>query len=84
MAEDAGYVAGHIQERLAEHPDIAELGIRATVHGDAVFLRGDVASEQRRERIRAAVRELVGDDLTVHDELVVTAATAPTGSEELR
>jgi osmotically-inducible protein OsmY len=81
--DESVYTEGRIERHLAENPDTAELGIRARVQAHAVFLSGDVASERHRERIVAAVRELV-PDLEVHDELVVTCADAPATSEELR
>ena len=82
-SEDPVYTEGRIQRHLAENPDTAELGVRISVHGDAVFLSGDVPSQQRRERIVEAVRGLV-PELRVHDELVVTCADAPVTREELR
>ncbi len=82
-ADDPVYTEGRIQRHLAENPETAELGVRAAVHAGAVFLSGDVASAQRRERIVAAVRALL-PDLEVHDELAVTCADPPVTREELR
>ena len=63
--------------------DTAELGVRVAVHGDGVFLSGDVASEQRRRQVVAAATEEAGG-LAVHDDLAVTASEPPTSVEELR
>jgi osmotically-inducible protein OsmY len=81
--DDPVYTEGRIQRHLAENPDTAELGVRIAVHPAAVFLTGDVASEQRRERIVAAVRALV-PALEVRDELAVTCADPPMTRETLR
>jgi osmotically-inducible protein OsmY len=82
-ADDSVYTEGRIQRHLAENPETAELGVRATLHGGAVYLSGDVASEQRRRRVVDAVRALM-PDLRVHDELQVTCADPPADREELR
>jgi osmotically-inducible protein OsmY len=81
--DDPVYTEGRIQRHLAENPDTAELGVRVAVHPGTVFLTGDVASEQRRERVVAAVRALV-PDLEVRDELAVTCADPPATTETLR
>ena len=83
MPDDAYYLQGRIERRLAEDPLTAELGVRVAVHGDGVFLSGDVASEQRRRQVVAAAAEEAGG-LAVHDDLAVTAVDAPTSVEELR
>jgi hypothetical protein len=82
-ADEQVYTEGRIQQHLAENPDTAELGVRAALHGGAVYLSGDVASEQRRQRVVDAVRALL-PDLRVHDELQVTCADPPAEREELR
>jgi osmotically-inducible protein OsmY len=80
--EDATYLEGRVHQHLAENPDTAELGVRVAVHGDAVYLTGDVPSDERRRRIVAAVRSLV-TDRDVRDELAVTSAEAPVTQEDL-
>ena len=83
MTDDPYYLQGRIERRLAEDPATAELGVRVAVHGGAVFLTGQVASEERRRHVVAAATEEAGG-LEVHDDLGITAADAPTGAEELR
>jgi osmotically-inducible protein OsmY len=82
-AEDPYYLAARIQRRLAEDPDTAELGVRVAVHGGAVYLTGDVASEERRGHLVAAAAAEAGD-LEVRDDLRVTCAEPPTSAEDLR
>ena len=77
------YLAARIQRRLAEDPDTAELGVRVSVHGGAVHLSGDVASEERRRHLVAAAAAEAGD-LEVRDDLRVTCAEPPTTAEDLR
>jgi hypothetical protein len=77
------YLAAHIQQRLAEDPRTAEQGVRAFVRDRQVFLRGDVPTRQRRDRVLAVVREVVPDH-DIHDELVLTECAEPAGWEELR
>jgi len=83
VREDPYYLAARIQRRLAEDPDTAELGVRVAVHGDAVYLSGDVASEERRRHlVEAAAAEAGG--LAVRDDLRVTCAEPPSTAEDLR
>jgi osmotically-inducible protein OsmY len=81
--DDPYYLAARIQRRLAEDPDTAELGVRVAVHGNAVYLTGDVASQERRRHLVAAAAEEAGD-LEVRDDLQVTCADPPTTVEDLR
>jgi osmotically-inducible protein OsmY len=81
--DDASYVEGRVHQHLAENPDTAELGVRVAVQADAVYLTGDVPSDERRQRIVEAVRSLL-PDRAVRDELVVTSAEPPRTREELR
>jgi len=82
-AEDPSYLQGRIERRIAEDPETAELGVRVSVRGGAVYLSGDVASEERRMHVvEAATAEAGG--LDVHDDLAATPADAPTTAEDLR
>lgn len=83
MTEDPYYLQARIERRLAEDPDTAELGVRAVVHGDAVHLTGDVASQERRAHLVEVARAEAGD-LAVRDDLRVTGAEAPVTVEDLR
>ena len=74
------YVAGTIERALAEDPRTHELGIRADVRGDVVYLRGEVAGEERRRLVGEVVAE-AAPHLTVRNEVSV-ADLRPPGREE--
>ena len=50
MKEDA-YVAGQIERAVQGDPRTHELGVRVKADGDDVVLRGQVASEERRQLV---------------------------------
>jgi osmotically-inducible protein OsmY len=75
------YVAGRIQQRLAEDPRTAELGIKIEVRGDVVYLRGRIMSEERRSAIVAVVRE-AEPEREIRDEIGVTSVHEPEEEEE--
>ena len=81
--EDPYYLQARIERRLAEDPDTAELGVRVSVHGDVVFLSGDVASDEHRRHVVAVAAAAAGGR-AVRDDLSVTCADAPTAAEDLR
>jgi BON domain len=78
--ETPHYAAGLIERTLAEDPRTHELGIRADVRDDVVYLRGEVAGEERRQLVGEVVAEAV-PNLTVRNEVSV-AAVHPPGQEE--
>lgn len=81
MPEEAPhYVAGRIERALAEDPRTNELGVHADVRGDLVYLRGQVATEQRRQAITAVARS-AAPGLTIRNEVAV-AEIRPPGQEE--
>jgi osmotically-inducible protein OsmY len=77
------YAVARLNRALAEDPRTAELGVRVTVRGDQVFLRGEVPSEARRGQLAQVVRERA-PDLRVHNDVRVMCADEPSGREELR
>jgi osmotically-inducible protein OsmY len=77
------YVAARLQRALAEDPRTAAQGVRVTVRGGDVYLRGDVACEERREELVEVAREIVPDG-SVHNETRVVSGTEPADEEELR
>jgi osmotically-inducible protein OsmY len=81
--EPPQYAAARLHEALAKDPRIAELGIRVTVRPGEVFLRGEVLTEERRDRIAAVVAELA-PDLTIHNDVRVVDCAEPTGRERLQ
>lgn len=77
------YHAGRIEQALAEDPRTHELGIQAEVRGDAVYLRGDVAGEERRQLVSQVVQE-VAPELRVRNEVSVTEMEPPGDGEMLQ
>ncbi len=83
MTEEAPqYAAAHLHDALANDPRTTELGIKVTVRPGEVFLRGEVLTEDRRDRIAEVVGELV-PDLRIHNEIHVVDCGEPTGRETL-
>jgi BON domain len=74
------YVEGMIERALAEDPRTHELGIRADIRDEVVYLRGEVAGEERRQLVGEVVAEAV-PHLTVRNEVAV-ADVHPPGQEE--
>ncbi|RAY11491.1 BON domain-containing protein [Actinomadura craniellae] len=74
------YLAAHIQERLAERTH--ELGIRVDVRGEGVYLRGDVASEERRRLVEEVARTAAAGH-RVHNEVTVIPVREPEGEETI-
>jgi osmotically-inducible protein OsmY len=77
------YTEARIQRTLAEDPRVAALGLQATVRPPKVFLRGEVPSEERRERAAEVVHDLL-PDFEIYNEIEVTGAQEPYSREELR
>jgi osmotically-inducible protein OsmY len=77
------YLAGRIREALAEDPRTNELGIRVVVRADQVFVQGQVAADERRERILEVVQEHC-PGMKIHDELTVPECGEPEGEERLQ
>ncbi|ACY96167.1 MULTISPECIES: BON domain-containing protein [Thermomonospora] len=78
--DEPHYMAARIRERVAERAH--ELGIQVDVRGEVIYLRGDVASEQRRRDVEEAARA-AAPDRTVRNELSVVSSGAPEGEERL-
>jgi hypothetical protein len=76
----SGYLAAHIQERLAA--EAHELGIRVDVRGDVVHLRGEVVSEERSRDVEDAARE-AAEGREICNELHVVAVPEPDGAEQI-
>lgn len=77
------YTVARITRALAEDPRTGELGVEVTVHGEMVFLRGEVTCPARRAEVLAVVAEHDGG-LAVRDELRVADVREPIEHEELR
>lgn len=80
--EPVDYAVERLRRRLAEDPQAAELGIGVDVVGDEVVLTGEVACEERRDRITAVAREAL-PGLRVRDGLSVARIDGPTDGERL-
>jgi len=76
------YDEAHLQRLLAEHPAIAELGIRAVRLRDTIVLCGEVESPERCAQIEAAVAAEF-PDLAIRNDIGVTRKNPPTEVEEL-
>jgi osmotically-inducible protein OsmY len=62
------YLIQHVREALAADERVAELGIDLEVHDEDVYVKGDVATPERRDAIEQVVRELV-PDRKVHNQI---------------
>ena len=74
-----------VERALCEGDDTAELGIHLTLDGDRLFVRGDVASDERRQHVLDVVARHC-PDVPIVDELAVAAdglAQAPAHREEI-
>ncbi|AHH97983.1 hypothetical protein GCM10010174_06060 [Kutzneria viridogrisea] len=80
--EPPQYAVARVQRAIAEDPRTVELGVRVTVRGDQVFLRGDVTCQARRDDLTEVVAELA-PELLVRNEIRVVPSGAPEGREEL-
>ena len=76
------YLASRIAERLAEDPQVAELGIRVTVKPGWLLLSGVVNTPERRAEILRIVREET-PDTEVRSDITVAEAAEPTDEEIL-
>ena len=80
-AESLDYRVAHLAEHLARG-DLAELGVRLELRGDAVLLAGTVPSAQCRDDIqRMAREELAGHP--VHSDLLIAGTSSPDHEEDL-
>jgi hypothetical protein len=84
-SELSTYDLREVERVLCEDEDTAELGIHLSLHGGRLFVRGDVASGERRDLVLRLVRQHCGD-VAIVDELTVAAeglAHAPDHREEI-
>jgi hypothetical protein len=72
------YLAGHIQEALTH---AGETDVHVAVDFGRVVITGTVATEARRDVVRAITMELT--DLEVADEVTVLHCEEPTGEEHI-
>jgi hypothetical protein len=72
--EDAS--AGRLEYALATDPRTHELGVRVEMNGDIAYLRGEVASEARRERLSEVAQE-TAPEVTIHNQVDVMEVREP-------
>jgi hypothetical protein len=77
------YLAGRIEQHLAEDPRTHELGVRAELRGDVIFLLGEVAGNDRRQLIAEVAGEMAGDH-EIRNEVTVSRLHPAGGEEVLR
>ncbi|MFF5260072.1 BON domain-containing protein [Actinomadura viridis] len=80
MTDPSGYLAAHIQERLAGRAH--ELGIRVDVRGEVIYLRGEVVNEERRREVEEAARG-AAEGRPIRNEVSVVPVREPGGEETL-
>ena len=79
------YDLREVERSLCEDDETAELGIHLSLHGGRLFVRGDVASEERRRVVLDVVARHCGE-VPLVDELTVAAdglSLAPDHREEI-
>ncbi|GHE46134.1 hypothetical protein CP980_34705 [Streptomyces vinaceus] len=76
------YRAQHLRDLLAQE-DIAELGVRVELRGQAVMVWGAVSSPGCRETVLRMAAEAL-DPLVWHHDLTVVSARPPDRGEDLR
>lgn len=74
------YLAARIRERLSENA--YELGIRVDVRGEVVYLRGDVATEERCREVEKIARA-AAEGREVRNEVSVVPVREPDSEEHL-
>ncbi|MFF7441848.1 hypothetical protein [Streptomyces sp. NPDC008122] len=78
---ESEYRIARFRDRLARE-DVAELGVRVEVRGEAILLTGTLPTVGRRDEIlRLADAELAG--IPVHADLLVACADPPDRPEDL-
>jgi hypothetical protein len=80
--ESAEYLAGWLENRIAEEGDVHELGITVRVAGESVFLSGVVSTDERREQVGAFAASLV-PGRAICNEVTVASYAEPAGQESL-
>jgi hypothetical protein len=76
------YDVAHLADRLAQDPRTAELGVRARIHGEALYLEGEVMSEEQKRMVGEVAHEQL-PNLRLHNDLRVHHARRPDHGEEL-
>jgi hypothetical protein len=80
--EPMQYVVARVRDALAHDERVAALDLQVRIIGSELFLTGMVSSDRRRDAAEAVVRREV-PELTIHNQLDVLRANAPSGREEI-
>lgn len=68
--QPAEYLIARAQDALARDPRTLELGLDVALRGDAVFVTGMVATEDRRSAVAKVIREVL-PGMTVHNHVTL-------------
>jgi hypothetical protein len=82
MSDAPPYVIAHVREALVRDPRVAELHVDVAVNGRAIFVTGEVPTEERRQ----AISELLRDQFAGyehHNHTTVETVAAPQRREEI-
>ena len=80
--EPEAYLVERVRQALAHDARVAELGISVTVHGETVFLTGDVATPERKAAVAEVVQPLIAGR-TLQNGLTVTKLTESDAEETI-
>lgn len=76
------YLVQRVREALAHDPRVAELELRVKLVGRKVFVTGSVPTAERCKAISEIVREQLGGDVELHNEVEVAPYPRRPGEEE--
>ncbi len=76
------YVAARVQQALAEDERTTELGIRVDVHGDRLYLRGQVGAAERLPHLTEVAHD-AAPGIIIHNEVTVVEVREAGGEERL-
>jgi osmotically-inducible protein OsmY len=76
------YLEAHIREALATDPRTNILDPQITIAAGKVFLLATVESEERRLAVERVVRDVIGPDVELVNEICVDCFDTATTTEE--
>lgn len=76
------YLEAHIREALATDPRTNILDPQITITAGKVFLLATVESEERRLAVELVVRDVIGPDIELINEICVDCFDTATTTEE--
>lgn len=79
---ERAYHAEHVRQTLAADPRVSELGVDVEIAEHEVWVRGRVATEERRRAVLAVVREAC-EQCDVRDGLELIAVALEPDEERL-